>query len=147
MSTTNNTSITIETMVNAPIEEVWCCWTEPEHIKKWNNASEDWHTPKAENNLQVGGKFLSRMEAKDGSMGFDFIGVYTDVQINKHIAYTLEDDRKVEIFFTEDGNQTKVVETFETENMNSTELQKAGWQAILDRFKSYVENLIAADSQ
>ena len=139
MSTTNNTSITIETIVNASIEKVWNCWTEPEHIKKWNNASEDWHTPKAENNLQVGGKFLSRMEAKDGSMGFDFIGVYTDVQINKHIAYTLEDDRKVEIFFTEDGNQTKVVETFETENMNSTELQKAGWQAILDNFKKYTE--------
>ena len=132
---TNNTSKTIETIVNAPIEKVWCCWTEPEHIKKWNNASEDWHTPKAENNLQVGGKFLLRMEAKDGSMGFDFFGFYTDVQINKHIAYTLEDDRKVEIFFNEDGNQTKVVETFETENINSTELQAAGWQAILDNFK------------
>ena len=136
---TNNTSKTIETIVNAPIEKVWCCWTEPEHIKKWNNASEDWHTPKAENNLQVGGKFLLRMEAKDGSMGFDFFGFYTDVQINKHIAYTLEDDRKVEIFFIEEGNQTKVVETFETENINSTELQSAGWQAILDNFKKYTE--------
>ena len=136
---TNNTSKTIETIVNAPIEKVWCCWTEPEHIKKWNNASEDWHTPKAENNLQVGGKFLLRMEAKDGSMGFDFFGFYTDVQINKHIAYTLEDDRKVEIFFIEEGNQTKVVETFETENINSTELQRAGWQAILDNFKKYTE--------
>ena len=136
---TNNTSKTIETIVNAPIEKVWCCWTEPEHIKKWNNASEDWHTPKAENNLQVGGKFLLRMEAKDGSMGFDFFGFYTDVQINKHIAYTLEDDRKVEIFFIEEGNQTKVVETFETEKINSTELQTAGWQAILDNFKKYTE--------
>ena len=136
---TNNTSKTIETIVNAPTEKVWCCWTEPEHIKKWNNASEDWHTPKAENNLQVGGKFLLRMEAKDGSMGFDFFGFYTDVQINKHIAYTLEDDRKVEIFFIEEGNQTKVVETFETENINSTELQRAGWQAILNNFKKYTE--------
>ena len=136
---TNNTSKTIETIVNAPIKKVWCCWTEPEHIKKWNTASEDWHTTKAENNLQVGGKFLSRMEAKNGSMGFDFIGVYTDVQTNKYIAYTLEDNRKVEIFFIEEGNQTKVVETFETENINSTELQRAGWQAILDNFKKYTE--------
>ncbi len=139
METNTNTTITIENIVNAPLEKVWKFWTEPAHIIKWNNASADWHTPHAENDLRVGGKFVSRMEAKDGSFGFDFGGVYDEVIINKSIAYTLGDGRKVKIFFTSHGNETKVVETFEAENTNSVELQRSGWQAILDNFKKYTE--------
>ena len=139
METNTNTTITIENIVNAPLEKVWKFWTEPAHIIKWNNASADWHTPYAENDLRVGGKFVSRMEAKDGSFGFDFGGVYDEVIINKSIAYTLGDGRKVKIFFTSHGNETKVVETFEAENTNSVELQRSGWQAILDNFKKYTE--------
>jgi uncharacterized protein YndB with AHSA1/START domain len=139
METNNNTEITVENTINAPVEKVWKFWTEPEHIKKWNNASEDWHTPHAENDLRVGGKFVSRMEAKDGSFGFDFGGIYDEVTINKSIAYTLGDGRKVKIFFTSHGNETKVVETFDAENENSVEMQRNGWQAILDNFKKYTE--------
>ena len=133
------TTITVESTVNAPIEKVWQCWTSPEHITKWNNASDDWHTPHAENDLRVGGKFLSRMEAKDGSFGFDFGGVYSDVKPHELIAYTLEDGRKVSIRFSAMGKETKVVETFEAENTNSIELQRGGWQAILDNFKKHTE--------
>ena len=139
MEANNNTTITVENIVNAPLEKVWKFWTEPAHIIKWNNASADWHTPHAENDLRVGGKFVSRMEAKDGSLGFDFGGVYDEVIINKSIAYTLGDGRKVKIFFTSHGNETKVVETFEAETTNSIELQRSGWQAILDNFKKYIE--------
>jgi uncharacterized protein YndB with AHSA1/START domain len=139
METNTNTTITIENTINAPVEKVWKFWTGPEHIKKWNNASADWHTLHAENDLRVGGKFVSRMEAKDGSFGFDFGGVYDDVRLNEFIAYTLGDGRKVKIFFSELGNETKVVETFEAENLNSIEMQKEGWQAILDNFKKYTE--------
>ncbi len=139
METANKKTITVETTVNAPVEKVWQSWTRPEHIMQWNNASDDWHTPRAENDLRVGGNFLTRMEAKDGSFGFDFGGVYDDVQENRHIAYTLGDDRKVKIDFTSQGNSTKVVETFEAENTHSPEMQKAGWQAILDNFKKHTE--------
>ena len=139
METNTNTKITVENTVNATFEKVWKLWTAPEHIVKWNNASADWHTPHAENDLRVGGKFVSRMEAKDGSFGFDFGGVYDEVIINKSIAYTLGDVRKVKIFFTSHGNETKVVETFEAETTNSIEMQKGGWQAILDNFKKYTE--------
>ncbi len=134
-------AITIEATVNAPIETVWQCWTGPEHIIKWNSASEDWHTTAAENDLRVGGKFLSRMEAKDGSVGFDFYGIYDEVVLHETIAYTLGDERKVEIAFSAASNGTKVIETFEAEGMNSIELQRSGWQSILDHFKSYVEGL------
>ena len=136
----NKKTITVEAAIVAPIEKVWKYWTEPQHIIQWNNASEDWHTPHAENDLKEGGRFTSRMEAKDGSFGFDFSGNYTLVETNKLIEYTLDDDRKVSINFTSHGNETTVVETFEAENMNSIELQKGGWQAILDNFKKYVEN-------
>jgi uncharacterized protein YndB with AHSA1/START domain len=112
----------------------------PEHITKWSNASDDWHTPYAENDLRVDGKFLSRMEAKDGSFGFDFGGVYNDVKNQELIAYTLGDGRKVNIHFTNKDGGTKVVETFEAEDENSLELQKTGWQAILNNFKNYVES-------
>jgi uncharacterized protein YndB with AHSA1/START domain len=132
--------IIVETTVKAPVEKVWEYWTEPTHITKWNTASEEWHTPYAENDLKVGGKFLSRMEAKDGSFGFDFGGVYDDVRLNDGIGYTLEDGRKVTINFIRQGDETKVIETFDAENSNPIEMQEAGWQAILDNFKRYINN-------
>src|ERR1043165_194880 len=109
METTNKTVITVQSEIKAPVEKVWKYWTGPEHIKKWNSASDDWHTPRAENDLRVGGKFSARMEAKDGSMGFDFGGVYDDVKANELIEYTLGDGRKVTVQFTSDGKETKVV--------------------------------------
>lgn len=139
METSNKTIITVEATVNAPVEKVWKFWSSPEHITKWNNASDDWHTPYAENDLRVGGKFTSRMEAKDGSFGFDFWGVYDVVVTNERIEYTLGDDRKVKIVFTNKGNATQVIESFEAENENSIEMQKGGWQAILDNFRKYTE--------
>lgn len=139
MEASNKTIITVEATVNAPVEKVWKFWSSPEHITKWNNASDDWHTPYAENDLRVGGKFTSRMEAKDGSFGFDFWGVYDVVVTNERIEYTLGDDRKVKIVFTNKGNATQVIESFEAENENSIEMQKDGWQAILDNFRKYTE--------
>ena len=139
MEASNKTIITVEATVNAPVEKVWKFWSSPEHITKWNNASDDWHTPYAENDLQVGGKFTSRMEAKDGSFGFDFWGIYDVVVTNERIEYTLGDDRKVKIVFTNKGNATQVIESFEAENENSIEMQKGGWQAILDNFRKYTE--------
>jgi len=132
-------TITVETTVQAPVEKVWKFWTEPEHIKNWNNASDDWHTPRAENDLRVGGKFLARMEAKDGSFGFDFGGVYDEVKINHLIAYTIGDGRKVQVTFSKEGNATKVTETFEAEHTNPLEMQRGGWQSILNNFKKYTE--------
>ena len=139
METGDKTTITIETIVIVPVEKVWQLWTEPAHITKWNNASEDWHTPYAENDVQAGGKFVSRMEAKDGSFGFDFSGVYDVVRVNEYIAYTLDDGRKVTISFSTQGIQTRVVETFEAEDTNPVDMQRSGWQAILDHFKQYAE--------
>jgi uncharacterized protein YndB with AHSA1/START domain len=135
----NKETITVEIHVNAPIEKIWKFWTKPEYIIKWNNASEDWHTPRAENDLRIGGKFLSRMEAKDGSFGFDFEGIYDEVATNKKISYTLLDGRKVDVTFSQTEKGVKIAETFEAENENSIELQKQGWQAILNNFKTYVE--------
>lgn len=137
----NKQTITIQATMNEPVEKVWRCWTEPKYIMIWNNASEDWHTTKAENDLRAGGRFLSRMEAKDGSFGFDFSGTYDEVKLYETIAYTLDDDRKVKINFTSEGNQTNVTETFEAEGENSIEMQRAGWQAILDNLKKYVEEV------
>ena len=135
----NKTPITIQSTVKAPVEKVWKYWVQPEHITKWNSASDDWHSPFAENDVRVGGKFLARMEAKDGSMGFDFGGVYDEVVENKKIAYTLGDGRKVRVDFKSMGNETEVVETFEAEETNPVEMQRGGWQAILDNFKKYTE--------
>lgn len=140
METQEKTVVTIENTINAPVEKVWEYWSKPEHIIKWNSASEDWHTPHAENDLREGGKFVSRMEAKDGSMGFDFGGVYDVVRKNEYIEYTMGDNRKVKNNFTAQGNKTKVVVNFEAETENPVEMQKGGWQAILDSFKKYVEN-------
>ena len=139
METQEKIIITVENTINAPLEKVWECWTMPEHIIKWNNASDDWHTPHAENDLRAGGKFVSRMQAKDGSMGFDFGGVYDVVRNNEYIEYTIGDGRKVKVSFSVQGNKTKVVESFEAENTNSLEMQQGGWQAILDNFKNYTE--------
>ena len=133
--------ITVQNIIQAPISHVWNCWTAEEHITKWNSASDDWHTPWAKNDLRVGGTLTSRMEAKDGSMGFDLTGTYDVVKENEYIEYTLEDGRKVKISFTADGSSTKVVESFDAENENPIEMQQAGWQAILDNFKKYTEQL------
>lgn len=139
METTGNTKITVESTVKAPIEKVWKFWSAPEHIMQWNNASDDWHTPRAENDLQKGGKFSTRMEAKEGSFGFDFEGIYDEVIPHEVIAYTMGDGRKVNIIFAGEGNETKVTETFDPESQNPVEMQQAGWQAILDNFKKYTE--------
>src|ERR1051326_7086123 len=136
----SKTNITVTANIKAPIEKVWELWNKPEHIIKWNYASPDWHTPRAENDLRVGGKFSSRMEARDGSFGFDFGGVYDAVKANELIEYTLGDERKVKITFTSQGDKTKIVESFEAESMNPVEMQKGGWQAILDNFKKYTES-------
>ncbi len=136
---TDFTPITVEATIDAPIEKVWEFWTTPEHIMQWNSASPDWHTPKAENDLREGGTFSSRMEARDGSVGFDFGGTYTTVIEHKEIAYTMSDGRKVRVTFDGQGDHTHVTETFDAESQNSPEMQKAGWQSILDNFKTYTE--------
>jgi uncharacterized protein YndB with AHSA1/START domain len=129
----------VQAIINAMIDAVWKYWTTPEDVVKWNNASEDWHTTRAENNLWAGGNFIYRMEAKDGSTGFDFSGVYDKVIINEQIDYTLGDGRKVIINFSLMDGKVKVVEFFEAENTYPIEMQRSGWQAILDNFKKYAE--------
>jgi len=143
METTTNavTKITVETTVNAPVEKVWKTWNEPQHIKNWCAASDDWHAPKAENDLRTGGTFSTRMEAKDGSFGFDFGGVYDNVKKNELIEYTMGDGRQVQVTFSPAGDQTKIVETFDAEATNPVEMQRGGWQAILDNFKKYTESI------
>ncbi len=140
MSKTNAQTITVETTVNAPVAKIWKYWTTPEHITKWNNASDDWHTPRVENDLKAGGRFNCRMEAKDGSTGFDFEGTYDAVNPHKQIAYTMSDGRKVQITFTPEGEGTRIVEAFEAETENSVDMQRDGWQAILNNFKRYTES-------
>lgn len=132
------TQVTIEATIQASLEKVWSVWTSPEHIVKWNAASDDWHTTKAENDLRVGGRFLSRMEAKDGSFGFDFTGTYDEVVQHELIAYTMEDGRKVRAHFSQSGKSTKIVSVFDAEQENPVDMQKNGWQAILDNFAKYV---------
>jgi uncharacterized protein YndB with AHSA1/START domain len=140
METKEKTIITVETTVNAQVDQVWKLWTLPEHITQWNNASDDWHTPHAENDMRIGGGFLCRMEAKDGSFGFDFSGKYLEIKENELIVYVIEDGRKVHISFLPTGNTTSIIESFEAEGVNSLELQKNGWQSILDNFKKYAES-------
>lgn len=139
MEATQKNAITVESTIHAPVDKVWKYWSAPEHITKWCNASDDWHAPHAENDLRTGGKFSTRMEAKDGSFGFDFGGVYDEVVTNKTIAYTMGDGRKVKISFMADGDKTKVSETFDPENENPVEMQRGGWQAILNNFTKYTE--------
>ncbi len=140
METSAKTILTVFATINAPVEKVWEYWTKPEHIVNWNHASEDWHTPKAENDLREGGKFCWRMEANDGSMGFDFEGIYNEIQPLKRILYTLADDRKVTVAFENSESSTTVTEIFEAEKENPAKLQQEGWQAILNNFKKYVES-------
>jgi len=139
MQTTHKPLITVEVLINAPIELVWANFTGPQHITQWCNASDDWHAPHAENDLQVNGKFKTTMAAKDGSMSFDFEGVYTNIRHHQLIEYTIADGRKVSITFTNEGNRVKLVEAFETEDIHSFDMQKGGWQAILNNFKKYTE--------
>ena len=140
METSNPVRVTIQAVIQAPVEKVWKYWSEPEHITKWCQATDEWHAPWAENDLRVGGKFVTRMEAKDGSAGFDFGGTYDVVKWHEEIAYTLGDGRKVNITFIARGNETEVVETFDAEGTHPVEFQRAGWQAIMDNFKKYTES-------
>lgn len=131
--------IKIESFIGAPVEVVWQYFTDPEHIVHWNNASPDWHTPQADNDLKEGGKFSYTMAAKDGSFSFDFWGIYDQVKENELIKYTLGDGRKVSVEFISEEDDTRIIESFEAETENPVELQKGGWQSILDNFKKYVE--------
>ena len=139
MTTAEKTMITVKATIHASVEKVWALWTAPKHIVKWNNASDDWHTPRATNDLRQDGKFMSRMEARDGSMGFDFEGTYYEVKKHEQISYTISDGRKVSIVFERNDKATQIAETFEAEQMNPTDMQRDGWQAILNNFKKYVE--------
>jgi len=133
-------AITVETSVHVPIDKVWSDFTDPEAVKAWNRASDDWHTVGGRNDLSIGGSFSYRMEAKDGSTGFDFGGTYEEVVTNKRIAYTLDDGRKVEVDFIPEGDSVRIVESFEPESENTHKMQQVGWQAILDNFKKYCES-------
>jgi len=135
-----NDKITIETTIHAPIEVVWKLWTSPEHIVHWNFATKEWCCPSAVNNLRKEGNFNWRMEAKDGSMGFDFTGTYKQIKINELINYVMSDGRAVWIYFFVEGENVRIIESFEAEGKNSDEQQRAGWQAILENFKSYTES-------
>ena len=140
MQNRNKHKIKVSVTVNAPVEKVWKIWTAPYAITEWYNASPDWHTPRAENDLRAGGTFNFRMEAKDGSYGFDFSGIYTKVVQNEHIASTLDDNRKVVTEFSAVIGGTIVTQLFEADDENTPELQQAGWQAILDNFSVYVKD-------
>jgi uncharacterized protein YndB with AHSA1/START domain len=133
--------ITVTASIEASIEKVWDAWNLPEHITKWCFASDDWHAPRATNDLKVGGSFNTRMEAKDGSFGFDLQGFYDVVETNTLIKYHLEDGRNVEVYFSVEGGKTTIVEKFDPESQNPHEMQQAGWQMILNNFKKYVESI------
>ncbi len=136
-----NRKITVQVLISADIEQVWEMWTKAEHITKWNFASEDWHCPSAKNNLKPEGKFKYTMASKDGSMSFDLEGEYDEVDIYERIAYTLEDGREVIVVFDEMDGQCQLTESFDPEDENSQDMQREGWQAILNNFKKYVESL------
>ena len=140
MKTVEKTIISIQALINAPVNTVWKFWTIPGDVVKWNNAAEDWLTTTAENDFTPGGKFSYRMEAKDGSFGFDFKGTYSEITTNKLIKYTIDDGRKVEIIFSDLDNKTEITEYFEAENIHSVEMQRSGWQSILFNFKKYAES-------
>ena len=131
--------ITFTTTLKVPLAKVWECWNEPKHITQWCFASEDWHAPSATNDLKEGSFFTTRMEAKDGSFGFDLKGIYEHIIPHQVIRYHLEDRRKVEVLFSENEETTTIIEKFEPENQNPHEMQQQGWQAILDNFKKYAE--------
>lgn len=134
-------SITVAVTVAAPIEKVWETWNEPEHITGWAFASDDWECPRAENDIREGGRFVTQMQAKDGSAGFDFGGVYTTVVPFENIAYTMDDGREVCVYFKVIDGGVTITEMFEPETENTHELQRSGWQSILDNYKKYTESL------
>ena len=131
--------IEVKSIIKAPMSHVWECWTAPKHIVHWNFASDDWHCPKADSNLIVGGTFHYTMAAKDNSMSFDFWGTYVSIEFEKHLEILLGDGRKMSVYFESNGNEITVTEKFDPENENPVELQKTGWQMILDNFKTYSE--------
>jgi uncharacterized protein YndB with AHSA1/START domain len=134
--------ITVETLVQAPIEKIWEYWTGPEHIKKWNNPSDQWHTPYAENDIRTGGKFLFVMGTKDGSNGFDFKGVYDEVRFHEKISYTTSDGRTATNLFTPTPAGIRITETFEPSKEDPAELQRDFVAGVLRNFKAYVEDNI-----
>jgi uncharacterized protein YndB with AHSA1/START domain len=133
------TKINVEARIKAGREKVWDYYTRPEHITNWNFAIPEWHCPSASNDMRVGGTYKARMEAKDGSFGFDFEAVYKSIEPGKHFTYSLGDTREVNVNMSEEGNDTLVSVTFDAENQNPIEMQKGGWQSILNNFKSYCE--------
>lgn len=132
--------VVVETVVHKYVEQVWEFWTTPEHISNWNFATPEWHCPSAEHDLKVGGKLKYHMAAKDGSMAFDYEATFTKIIPNEHLEYRLDDGRNVSIKFLAEVGFTKVIESFEVEDENSIEMQRQGWQAILDNFKRYAES-------
>lgn len=133
------TKIKVTAQINKPIDRVWRYYTEPEHVMQWNHASEDWYCPNAKNDLREDGRFCYTMAAKNGTTQFDFEGVYTKVEPMSYIAYIMDDGREVTVDFKEQGDSTEVVVDFDAEGENTLELQRQGWQAILDQFKKHVE--------
>lgn len=139
MSTEKLAPITIQTTVHASAAKAWSCYNDPDHVTQWNHASDDWHSPSATNDLRPGGEFHYLMAAKDGSFEFDFAGVYDEVIPEKKLSYTMADGRKVAVLFDSNGAETKVTTTFDPETQNTLELQRDGWQAILDNYKKHTE--------
>ncbi|MAC96421.1 MAG: activator of HSP90 ATPase [Flavobacteriales bacterium] len=136
----SSTKITVQAKVLTDRHKVWDYYMNPKHIVNWNFADSSWHCPAAENDLKVGGEYCARMEAKDGSFGFDFKAIYDEVKVGESFAYTLEDGRKVAGDFRDDNRSTILTLTFDAEDQNSIEMQRSGWQVILNNFKKYVEN-------
>ena len=134
------TKITIHATISAGIQKVWNYYTQPEHITKWNFASPDWNCPSASNDMRIGGKYTARMEAKDGSFGFEFEATYSEITENQKFVYIMPDGREVSVSINEDNHLTNITVCFDAETENSVELQREGWQAILNNFKNYVEN-------
>ena len=135
------TTVTVQSRIDKNVENVWTLWTSPEHITQWNFASPEWHCPKAEHELSVGGTLCYHMAAKDGRMAFDYTGTFTRIEPNKLLEHALDDGRKVSVQFEDLGQHTQITETFEVEDENSIDMQRQGWQAILDNFKRYAEGL------
>lgn len=135
----DTTKITIQVVVAADRQKVWNCYTQPEHITKWNFATDTWHCPAASNDMRVGGKYLARMEAKDGSFAFDFEAVYNEIVDGEKFTYTMPDNREIQVSFEKMDDKTRVTVTFDPENVNPVDLQRDGWQSILDNFRRYAE--------
>ena len=131
--------IEIESKINAELDRVWEYWTKPEHITKWNKASEDWLCPNAENDLKEGGRFKYRMESQDGKVGFDFAGTYKEVREKEKLTYELEDGRNAEVTFSEEDGNVMIKEILDTEDDNPVDQQEQGWKSILQSFKGYTE--------